>query len=137
MKKTLLLMMLFLGIGIYTATAQAYRTINIVDPEYRTVSSTEGISVYSITPNWGNSYTVVLSNNNRCNQGEITNYNFEWYLSYKGKRVSDYYQATIRCNDSSTKSVYAWPDEVPTGNERYVTVQLGREPAKKDPRDDD
>lgn len=137
MKKILLLTMLFLGIGINLTTAQAYRTLNIVEPEYITISSTEGIGVSSTTPNQNNSYNVVFNNNNRCNQGEITSYSFEWYLSYKGKRVSDYYQETIRCGQSASRTVYAWPSEVPSGNERYVTVQLGREPMKRDRRDDD
>lgn len=136
MKKTLLFTILFLEIGILSATAQ-YHPLNIVEPEYNTVSSTQGINVSSITPNQNHSYTVVLYNNNQSNRGEITSYNFEWYLSYKGKRVSDYYQETIRCGQSSSRTVYAWPGEVPVGNERFVAAQLGRQPAKKDPRDDD
>lgn len=110
---------------------------NFVEPEYVTISSTQGISVNSITPNYNGSYSVNIGNSNRGNQGEITSYSFEWYLSYKGKRVSDYYHETIRCQQSSTRTVYCWPDEVPSGNERYVTVQLGQEPAKRDRRDDD
>lgn len=136
MKRKLFLTMFFLGIGILSATAQ-YHPLNIVEPEYNTVSSTQGINVSSITPNQNNSYTVILYNNNQSNRGEIISYNFEWYLSYKGKRVSDYYQETIRCGQSSSRTIYAWPGEVPAGNERYVTAQLGRQPAKKDPRDDD
>lgn len=136
MKRKLFLTILFLGIGILSATAQ-YHPLNIVEPEYNTVSSTQGINVSSITPNQNNSYTVILYNNNQSNRGEITSYNFEWYLSYKGKRVSDYYQETIRCGQSSSRTVYAWPGEVPAGHERYVTPQLGRQPPKKDPRDDD
>ena len=128
--------MLFLGIGIHTTTAQ-YWIPNFVEPEYVTISSKEGISVSSITPNQNSSYCVELYNNNRGNQGEITSYNFEWYLSYRGERVSDYFQETIRCGQSSSRTVYAWPGEVPSGNEKYVTVQLGRQPARKDRRDDD
>jgi len=129
-------MMLFVGIGVHTAKAQ-YWIPNFVEPEYVTVNSKEGISVGYVTANQNNSYTVVLYNNNRGNQGEITSYNFEWYLSYKGERVSEYYQETIRCGQSASRTVYAWPGEVPAGNEKYVTVQLGKEPAKRDPRDDD
>ncbi len=136
MKKELVLFMFFIGMSIHSVKAQ-YWIPNIVEPEYVTVNSKEGISVSSITVNQNNSYTIVLYNNNRGNQGEITSYNFEWYLSYRGERVSDYYQETIRCGQSSSRTIYAWPGEVPYGYEKYVTVQLGRQPAKRDPRDDD
>ena len=136
MKKAILFTLFLIGIGILTAKAQ-YVVPNFREPEYVTISSKEGISVSSVTPSQNNSYTVVIHNNNRGNQGEITSYSFEWYLSYKGERVSDYYQETVRCGQSSSRTVYAWPGEVPTGNERYVTAQLGRQPAKRDPRDDD
>ena len=112
MRKIVLLMMLFVGIGVHTAKAQ-YWIPNFVEPEYVTVNSKEGISVGYVTANQNNSYTVVLYNNNRGNQGEITSYNFEWYLSYKGERVSEYYQETIRCGQSASRTVYAWPGEVP------------------------
>lgn len=136
MKRILLFLLFYIGIGFYTANAQ-YVVPSFREPEYVTISSKDGISVKSITPNQNNSYTVVLSNGNRGNQGEITSYSFEWYLSYKGERVSDYYQETVRCGQSSSRTVYAWPGEVPAGNERYVTAQLGRQSAKRDPRDDD
>lgn len=136
MRKCFFLFMFCVGISVHVLRAQ-YVVPNFVEPEYVTVSSQEGISVGPITLNQDASYSVVLYNNNRGNQGEITSYNFEWYLSYKGKRVSDYYQETIRCGKSTSRTVYAWPGEVPAGNERYVTVQLGREPIKRDRRDDD
>ena len=110
---------------------------NFVEPEYVTISSFQGINVRSIGASYDGSYSVTLSNSNRGNQGEITSYSFEWYLSYKGRRVSDYYQETIRCGQSSSRTVYCWPGEVPSGSERYVTVQFGREPARRDRRDDD
>lgn len=136
MKK--LLIMVFLIGGMCSVTySQAYKVPNFVEPEYVTISSKEGISVSSVTPKQDNSYEVVLYNNNRGTSGNITSYSFEWYLSYKGERVSDYYQETIRCWQSSSRTVYCWPGEVPSGDERYVTVQLGREPAKRDRRDDD
>ena len=137
MKKIALFALFVMGIGIHAAKAQAYVTPRFVEPDYVTITSTEGIGVSLVTPNGDNSYTVTLVNNNKNEQGEINSYCFEWYLSYKGERVSDYYQETIRCGQSSSRTVYGWPDEVPAGNERYVTVQLGRQPAKKDPRDDD
>ena len=63
-------------------------------------------------------------------------YAFDWYLSYKGKRVSDYYSSTIRCRKTEQRTVRCWPDEVPRGYESYVTVQFGREQAPRDRRDD-
>jgi len=135
MKKLVLVIVVLIGYNV--SYSQAYRVPNFVESDYITVSSKEGIRVSSITPNQDKSYEVVLYNNNRPNPGEIATYNFEWYLSYKGKRVSDYYQESVRCGFSTTRKVYCWPDEVPAGHEMYVTVQLGREPAKRDPRDDD
>ena len=114
-----------------------YQTIKIIRPEYVTVKSTQGIIVESTTVNPDKSIAVVLKNSNICDDYEIATYAFEWYLSFKGKRISDYYSASVRCNKSETKTVYFWPDTVKAGQEKYITVQLGREPKKKDPRDDD
>lgn len=123
--------------GLSMPAKAQYWIPNFVEPEYVTKSSSSGISVNSITTNYDGSYTVILSNDNGGSLGYVISYSFEWYLSYKGKRVSDYFQETIECGRSSSRTVYCWPDEVPTGNERYVTVQLGREPVKRDRRDDD
>lgn len=136
MKRTTFLALFIIGLGIFTANAQ-YNTLNVIREDYVTVSSKEGIGITSVTPNQDKSYTVVLKNNNTNAVGEIKSYCFDWYLSYKGKRVSDYFQETIRCGRTATRQVYCWPGEVPSGYERYVTVQLGREPVKKDRRDDD
>lgn len=136
MKKFLSLLIL-LGCTFGFAHSQAYRTLNVIQEDYVTVNSKEGISVSKLINNQDKSYTVELSNTNRSAQGEIQSNCFEWYLSYKGKRVSDYYQETIRCGKSGTRQVYAWPDEVPAGDEKFVTVQLGRELLTKDRRDDD
>lgn len=135
--KKLLIIVFMIGGMCGVTYSQAYKVPNFVEPEYVTISSKEGISVSSVTLKQDNSYEVILYNNNRGTSGNITSYNFEWYLSYKGERVSDYYQETIRCWQSSSRTVYAWPGKVPAGNEKYVTVQLGREPMKRDPRDDD
>lgn len=62
--------------------------------------------------------------------------NVTWYLSYKGKRVSDYYHSVARSMSWFTVKSVAWPNEVPKGHEKYVTVQFGKEPEKKDRRDD-
>ena len=117
--------------------AQAYVPLNIVPTEDVTIKSKDGIVVQSTTVNADNSVTVTLYNSNSNRDNERDTYTFEWYLSYKGKRVSDYYNEAVRCKRTASRTVYIWPGEVPNGNEKYVTVQLGREPRKKDPRDDD
>ena len=124
---------------IVAANAQAYRPINVIPNTYVTVNSHEGIIIQNTTVNRDKSLTVTFKNVNSNDDysGEIRTYSFEWYLSYKGKRVSDYYTDAIRCGKTTSHTVHFWPGEVPNGNERYVTVQLGREPRKKDPRDDD
>jgi len=62
---------------------------------------------------------------------------FDFYLSYKGKRVSDYYHMRFCVSGRHGTNAVAWPDVIPKGHEKYVTVQLGKEKAKKDRRDDD
>ena len=97
------------------------------------VESEKGIVVQSTTVNSDKSITATFFNRN--NKDFTTDYNstkyiytFKWYLSYKGKRVSDYYTEYIPCQQMASRTVYIWPDEVPKGNEKYVTVQLGLEP---------
>lgn len=134
--KHFILTALFLSLG-FCGYAQA----NI--REYNTRQSSSGIDVRSITYQSDGSYRVILCNTNHNDPYDgvwyYTSYNFEWYLSYKGKRVSDYFQSTIRCMENEDKYVYAWPNEVPRGYERYVSVQFGREQnmVNKDRRDDD
>lgn len=135
MRKLLIAFMLLVGAS--AANAQAYRSLNIIPTENVTIKSQEGIVVQSTTVNDNKSITVTFMNSNYNNDGERTTYNFEWYLSYKGKRVSDYYTEAIRCRQTGSRTVYYWPNTVPAGHEKYVSVQLGREPRKKDPRDDD
>ena len=134
MRKLLIALMLLGSASI--ATAQ-YRSINIVPTENVTIKSNEGIVVQSTTVNDDKSITVTFMNSNYNNDGERNTYNFEWYLSYKGKRVSDYYTEAIRCRQTGSRTVFYWPNTVPAGHEKYVSVQLGREPRKKDRRDDD
>lgn len=131
-----LLIVFTLLAGTITAKAQ-YVPINIVPAENVTIKSKEGIVVQSTTVNADKSITVTLLNTNANGDNSYDTYTFEWYLSYKGKRVSDYYNEAIRCKRTASRTVYIWPGEVPSGNEKYVTVQLGHEPRKKDPRDDD
>lgn len=134
MRKLLIALMLLGSASI--ANAQ-YRSINIVPTENVTIKSNEGIVVQSTTVNDDKSITVTFMNSNYNNDGERNTYNFEWYLSYKGKRVSDYYTEAIRCRQTGIRTVFYWPNTVPAGHEKYVSVQLGREPRKKDRRDDD
>lgn len=139
--KKIILSFLFICSGFY-GYGQAYKPISISRAEYNTHNSYSGIDINGITPQADGSYMVEFYNTNYNDPYDgvsyYTSYSFEWYLSYKGKRVSDYYKSTIRCRKSESKSVYSWPNEVPKGYERYVTVQFGREQVKvyKDRRDD-
>lgn len=127
---------LFVGLS-FLANGQAYRSINIIPTENVTINSKDGIVVQNVSANTDKSVTVTFMNTNYDRENERNTYTFEWYLSYKGKRVSDYYNEAVRCKHTTSRTVYIWPGEVPNGYEKYVSVQLGREPRKKDPRDDD
>ena len=135
MRKMLIVFMLLVGTS--TVNAQAYRSLNIVPSENVTINSKDGIVVQNITVNDDKTITVTLYNSNYNRDNERNSYIFEWYLSYKGKRVSDYYTEAIRCRQTGSRTVYCWPNTIPAGHEKYVSVQLGREPRKKDRRDDD
>lgn len=139
MKKILLALMVI--ISCVDANAQ-YQQLNIVHSTYVTVNSHEGILVQSTTLNQDKSITVTFKNGNESNyntSGEVKTYSFDWYFSYKGKRISDYYTDAARCGKTVSHTAHFWPGEVPAGYEKYITVQLGREqkPIKKDRRDDD
>lgn len=135
MKKYLLFVF---GILVYSSvSAQAYHSLNIVSRDYVTNESFSGIVVSSVTPQEDGSYSVTLFNSNYDSSYEAVTNSFDWYLSYKGKRVSDYFKSAIRSRNISTKTVLAWPDEVPKGNEKYVTVQFGRERTTPTDRRDD
>lgn len=135
--------MLLFFIIVQNINAQsAYSIPNFIPSTYVTINSHEGIIVQETTVNQDKSITATFKNINSSNydsSGEIITYSFEWYLSYKGKRVSDYYTDALRCGKTTSHTVFIWPGEVPNGNEKYVTVQLGRErkAIKKDRRDDD
>ena len=103
------------------------------------VSAQSGIVVRNIFVNvesGGISYMVTfadtstryLSNPNWANE-------FVWFLSYRGRRVSDYFSSVATSNQRFTVRAVAWPGEVPRGHERYVTAQLGRERTANRPRD--
>lgn len=137
MKKLFILLML--GISAIDANAQ-YQQLNIIHSTYTTVNSHAGILVQGATVNSDKSITVTFKNGNASNydtSGEIVTNSFEWYFSYKGKRISDYYTDAARCGRTVSHTAHFWPGEVPAGYEKYVTVQLGREKPKKDRRDDD
>ena len=140
--KLALIIIIVLLSSSLSSNAQAYKPIKIADVEYNTHPSSQGINIELIQPQNDGSFLIKLYNTNHNDPYDgvsyRTSYSFEWYLSYNGKRVSDYYRSTIRCRKEETKNVYAWPGNVPKGHERYVTVQFGREPIKitKDRRDD-
>lgn len=134
MKRILLLLCLFCL--CFIAKAQFFVAIE----------STDGIQ-YTITPNSQikDQYYVVLQNTHRFIGEEWTSSKFEWCLTYCGKCISDYYREEIPCKKNNydvqyvNRTVYCWPNTVPAGHEKYVTVHLGRirEPIIKDHRDDD
>lgn len=124
---------------IGSANAQ-YNTLNVRSADRYTSTDVSAISAESITPVSGdaNGYEIKFcdaQNVNRAVEQYATS--FEYYLSYKGKRVSDYKKANSNYQHYFTSKCYTWPDAVPKGYEKYVTVQIGREPVKKDHRDDD
>lgn len=139
--KLILTIIIVLLCNCLSVNAQAYKQINISSVEHNTHSSFKGINVDSIQLQRDGSYSIELYNTNYDDPYDgvsyKTSYSFEWYLSLCGKRVSDYYKSTIRCRKTEIKRVYAWPGKVPKGQEKYVTVQFGREPIQKDRRDDD
>jgi len=122
-----------------TTSGQAYHSLRIADVENNIHNSHSGIVAQTVAPLSDGSYSVTLFNSNYNDPSDgvsyRTSHSFFWYLSYKGKRVSDYYQSTIRCRTTDQKAVWIWPNEVPKGYEKYVTVQFGREPLVKDRRD--
>ena len=122
--------------GTLAANAQ-YSSLRIIPTENVTIKSTDGIVVESTSVNQDKTITVTFRNINSDGDNSRDTYTFEWYLSYKGKRVSDYYTEAIRCRRTASRTVYIWPETVPEGYEKFVTAQLGRESRKKDPRDDD
>lgn len=129
-------------LSAFAVNAQAYRSINVIPSTYVTINSHDGIIVQGTTVNQDKSITVTFKNENSNNydsSGEIRTYSFEWYLSYKGKRISDYYTDAVRCGKTASRTVHFWPGEVPVGHEKYITIQLGRErqTRERDRRDDD
>ena len=145
MKKLIIALTLILFAGTQTVESQNNSSAPALPSWYRPqysegtyeVESEKGIAVQSTTVNSDKSITATFYNRNMDYYSEENNkkykyiYVFKWYLSYKGKRVSDYYTEEIRCQQTASRTVYIWPDEVPSGNEKYVTVQLGLEPQRE------
>ena len=131
-----LLLLLIVTIG---ASAQ-YVVPNFRSADRYTSSNMSAISVEIITPISGdeNCYEITFLDSQNVNRA-VEQYatSFKFYLSYIGKRVSEYQSANSNYKYTFTYKCYAWPDMVPKGYEKYVTVQIGNEPRKKDPRDDD
>ena len=131
MKKILLLMCLL------------FNFITIVSAQYEGISSDIKVNVDEKgVPDGTYKVSFVNSKNEQKS--------FVCYLSYSGKRVSDYYNCVVSGGGAqyrggsmswypgeSSKNMFAWPNTVPKGHEKYVTAQLGKEPVKKDRRDDD
>lgn len=84
-------------------------------------------------------YTVSFRDNSNPRLSDHNSTAFTWYLSYRGKRVSDYFFSNSSGRWNFSQAVFPWPDEIPAGCEKYVTAQIGREPTatSKDRRDDD
>ena len=135
MKKIVVLLTLIIFSLSFCAYSepQAYKSIRLKERTRTDYESSNGIQAH-IKP-VGDSFSVTLFNSNYNDSNDYTTYTFKWYLSYKGKRVSDYHQERMKCRDTKSKDVYAWPGEVPIGNEKYVTIQFGEEPRRKDRRD--
>lgn len=95
------------------------------------------ISVVKIECNADGSYKVYFIDNSNVYLSDYNNTNFIWYLSYKGKRCSDYFHSNSSGARNFSRTGFTWPDEVPIEHEKYVTAQIGKEPVKRDRRDDD
>ena len=129
------MMLLIVAVG---ASAQ-YVVPNFRSADRYTSSNMSAISVEIITPISGdeNCYEITFLDSQNVNRA-VEQYatSFKFYLSYKGKRISDYKLANSNYQYKFTYKCYVWPDMVPKGYEKYVTVQIGDEPKKRDRRDD-
>lgn len=137
-KKYLLLILLFISIG---ANAQsAYQIPHFRSADKYQSTDMKAISVISVEPilDDKNGYVITFrdsQNTNRAVEQYATS--FKFYLSYKGKRISEYQSVNSDYDYKFTCKCYVWPNIVPDGDEKYVSVQIGTEPRKKDSRDDD
>ncbi len=141
MQKNLFNILLFLMVSIGAGAQSAYVIPNFRSADRYSSSDMSAISVESITPIAGdeNGYVIKFRDSQNVNRA-VEQYAtaFKFYLSYKGKRVSDYKNANSDYDYHFSCTCYVWPGSVPAGHEKYVTVQIGEEPRniKKDRRDD-
>lgn len=135
-KKLTLVLFLIIAIG---ASAQ-YVVPNFRSADRYSSSNINAISIERISPISGdeNGYEITFRDSQNIDRA-VEQYatSFKFYLSYKGKRISDYKLANSNYKYTFIYKCYAWPNIVPKGHEKYVTVQIGNEPTEKDPRDDD
>ena len=140
MPKKLIYVLTLLMVTMGVRAQSAYVVPNIRSADRYTSSDMSAISVEQITSISGdeNGYEITFRDSQNVNRA-VEQYatSFKFYLSYKGKRISEYQSANSNYKYTFTYKCYAWPGMVPKGNEKYVTVQIGNEPRKKDPRDDD
>lgn len=139
MPKKLIYVLLLLMATAGVHAQSAYVVPNFRSADRYTSSNMSAISVEIITPISGdeNCYEITFLDSQNVNRA-VEQYatSFKFYLSYKGKRISDYKLANSNYQYKFTYKCYVWPDMVPKGYEKYVTVQIGDEPKKRDRRDD-
>ena len=139
MPKKLIYVLLLLMATIGVHAQSAYVVPNFRSADRCTSSNMSAISVEMITPISGdeNGYEISFRDSQNVDRA-VEQYatSFKFYLSYKGKRISEYQSANSNYKYTFTYKCYAWPGMVPKGNEKYVTVQIGTEPKKRDRRDD-
>lgn len=135
----LCVLMTLVSLSANAQFGNAYQTLNVRSADRYSSTNRSAISIESVTlVADGNGYEIKFCDTQNVNRA-VEQYatSFEYYLTYNGKRVSDYQTANSNYKYYFTSKCYTWPNAVPKGYENYVTVQLGREPAKKDSRDDD
>jgi hypothetical protein len=139
MEKRLIYVLTFIMVAIGVYAQSAYKVPNFRSADRYTSSKMSAISVEMITPISGdeNGYEITFLDSQNVNRA-VEQYatSFKFYLSYKGKRISEYQSANSNYKYTFTYKCYVWPGMVPKGNEKYVTAQIGEEPQKRDRRDD-
>ena len=79
---------IFISVVSLFLCSLAFAQFTIVpSPEYVQIESSQGIEVKSLVFTGTKGYTVTFFNNNYSRSDERNSYSFDWYLSYKGKRV--------------------------------------------------
>lgn len=139
--KRLFLLTLFLLCGINGYAQQRF----IFDIDCGGISFLE----VSLTAQLNDCYKVVVENDTgKCPRSYgIFPSSVPFYLSYENKCVSDVYKFAIEYEDYAETVteyykvlnkeiyVYIWPDTVPSGHEKYVTVKYGYPPKPEPIRD--